>query len=74
MRLRSFTVRVHDPEHRLFGQDQVSVQGIGADSLVSELFPNGPTERIVGGLYAELLCVRGPALALLCGPVVLSDV
>jgi hypothetical protein len=34
MRLRSFTVLAHDPEHRLFGQGQVSIQGIDADSLV----------------------------------------
>ena len=40
----------------MFGLDQVSLQGLDADSLVSELSPNGPTERVMGGLYAEAYC------------------
>ena len=39
MRLRSFTVLVHDPEHRLFELDQVSIQGIDAELVGLRAFP-----------------------------------
>jgi hypothetical protein len=56
MCLRKLTIRVHDPEHRLFEQGAAFLQGIDADSLVLELFPNGPSARVVVGLYAEAYC------------------
>lgn len=56
MRLRKFAVRVHDPEHQLFGVDWTCIQRFDARSVIAEIFPNGPSARVVGGFYAEVCC------------------
>lgn len=56
MGLRKFAVRVHDPEHQLFEADWTRIQGVDARWVIVELFPNGPSARVVGGLYAEVYC------------------
>lgn len=67
MSLRRFAVRVHDPEHPLFEEDWVHIQGAEAQRVVADLFPTGPSGSIVGGLYGGLLRVRTTTVALLRG-------
>jgi hypothetical protein len=56
MPLRRYVVRVHDPEHPLFEKEWTPVHGGDARLVIAELSPNGPSTRLVGGLYAEVCC------------------